>query len=259
MAEAIPAVIGAGTSLIGSSKASSSAKSAAKTAAGYQPKYSRDVDNLLYDLMKKQAAQTPDFSQYQTAADTLFKQYQDVATPYTDMLNSYAQGAFNDQQSDIYQELLKNTQQGARSGLSARGLNVSPYGSALENDAVKQMNLQWAKDRQARQESALEKYMSGQTGLQGLGTSALNTALALEQLKKGWSQSDINNMLSYLGRSAGNPAAAAQIMAQQGRSDADIWTNIGKTTGNINWDALLNRSNIFTDAQIKNAAETLLG
>lgn len=241
MAEAIPAVIGAGTSLIGSSKASSSAKSAAKTAAGYQPKYSSEADRILMDLMKQQSAYRPDFSQYQPVADTLFKQYQDVATPYTNMLNTYMQGAFNDSQSEIYQELLRNTQQGARSGLSARGLNVSPYGGALEDEAVRRMNLQWATDRQARQESALQNYMAGQTGLQGLGTSALNTALALEQLKKGWSQSDINNLLSYLGRSAGNPAAAAQIMAQQGQREADLWGNIGKTAGNINWGALLNR------------------
>lgn len=145
---------------------------------------------------------------------------------YSDLLNQYLTGAFDNNRNDVYQNLLQNTQQDARSAATARGLNTSPYGAGLENNAVRQMNLSWANDAQNRQSTALQNYLSGQTGLQGLGQNALSTANALEQLKKGWNQQDISNMLNYLGRAQGNVGAAGQIQMQAGQQSANQWSQL---------------------------------
>lgn len=174
----------------------------------YHPKRLRETDYANYDAMMRSLA-TPnpyaaEGNQYATLANSMMTNAQGMqGGQYADYLNQYLTGAFNDDQNAVYQELLSNTQQGARSAATARGLNTSPYGAGLENEAVRQMNLNWATNEQARQQQALSGYLAGQTGMQGLGQNALSTATALESLKKGWNQQDISNMLNYIGLGTG--------------------------------------------------------
>lgn len=145
---------------------------------------------------------------------------QPTGVNYSDMLNKYLTGAFDNSQNDVYNQLLTNTRQGARSAASARGLNTSGYGAGLENEAVRQMNLSWAADTQNRQQTALQNYLSGQTGVQGIGQNALSTATALEGLKQGYSQQNIANYLAYLGlgTTAQNPANSSSTEGHAGMS-----------------------------------------
>ena len=180
---------------------------------------------------------------------------------YMDYLNQYLTGAFDQGDGSMYDTYLNRAVQGTRSGLSARGLNTSPYGAGIEGETSGEFARQWMLDAQNRQGTALQNYMAGQSGLQSLGQSALTSALALEQLKKGWSQDDINNALAYMGRGQGNPAVAASYINQAGQAAAQPWAQLANNAGQYATDisSLFQPNyNTYTDSQIYNAANTLL-
>jgi hypothetical protein len=220
--------------MMAANKSASASKKAAATAAGYQPRYSGQIDQMLYDIMSQQAGManpyTAEGNQYSALANQMMGSASGMyGGDYSNYLNQYLTSAFNDPQSEIYQELLHNTQQGTRSAATARGLNTSPYGAGLENEAVRQMNLAWEQDRQNRQSTALQNYLAGQTGISGLGQNALSTATALESLKKGWSQQDISNMLNYIGKAQGNLGQAGAIQAAAGQQAAQPWSQLANS------------------------------
>ena len=331
-------IIAGGLGLVGSLIGGSSSSSAARTAAGYQPTHSGEADDLAWQLIQQQAANQPDWSNYDTASQMQMAQYynmmgqpytstvgggqtinpeytdwlannpqggassifqpgsgygaagglgmggavgglgllpllfssggglqgwlsslinrgtgggqgeapdQYITTPgetttydapetsYSDYLNQYLSGAFDPQSDDIYSTYHGRAVQGARSGLTARGLNTSPYGAGIEGEVSGEFARQWALDEENRRSSALQNYMAGQSGMQGLGQSALSSALALEQLQQGWSQPAISNSLQYMGMGQGNPALAASMINQAGQGTQQAWANMGTGIGNL--------------------------
>lgn len=253
----IGGVIGAGGAMMAANTAADASEKASKTAAGYQPKYSSQTDKMLYDLMTQQANMANPYgadSSYATLANSMMGNAQGMqGGQYSDYLNQYLTGAFDNSRNDVYQNLLGNTQQGARSAATARGLNTSPYGAGLENEAVRQMNLSWAADEQNRQQSALQNYLAGQTGIQGLGQNALSTATALEGLKKGYNQQDINNMLAYLQRSGGNLGQAGQIQMQAGQQAAQPWSQLANSALQYATNYQTPQYNIYSQPAIDSA------
>lgn len=160
---------------------------------------------------------------------------------YLDYLNQYLTGAFTPESDEIYNLYLNRAVQGTRGGLTARGLNTSPYGAGIEGETSGEFALQWALEEESRRSAALQNYMAGQGSLQSLGQGALEQALALEQLKQGWSQPSITNALNYMGKASNNSgnATAAQILANSGQQQANQWAQLGQSAGtalsNINW------------------------
>lgn len=159
-----------------------------------------------------------------------------------DYLNQYLSGAFDQGDGSLYDNYLNRAVQGTRSGLTARGLNTSPYGAGIEGETSGEFARQWMLDAQNRQGAALQNYMAGQSGMQGLGQSALASALQLEQLKKGWNQSDINNMMQYMGLGGGNSAAQAAYINQAGQAQAQPWAQLANTASTIDFSNLFNNS-----------------
>jgi hypothetical protein len=177
---------------------------------------------------------------------------------YLDYLNQYLTGAFNPQSDDIYNTYLNRAVQGTRSGLSARGLNTSPYGAGIEGETSGEFARQWALDENNRRSTALQNYLAGQTGLQSLGQGALQQALSLETLKgQGWNQQVIENAMNYMGRqnTSGNNAAA-QIIANQGAQAGQDWAQAGSNIADL-IGSLNGNYNYYSNAAMQNAANSL--
>jgi len=240
----LPALAGgAATGLVGSltSGGGGGRETQRTTSNAYQPQYSSQIDQILYNLMNQQANMASPYgegSQYANLANTMMSGAQGMQSgQYSDLLNKHLTGAFDNSQNAVYQNLLRNTQQGTRSAASARGLNVSPYGGGLENEAVRQMNLSWAAGEQERQQRALQNYLAGKTGIQGLGQNALSTATSLEALKRGWNQPSIENMLNYLGKGAQGTSSTRTTSTQAQSPWAGALTG---AVGGIDWGKLFN-------------------
>lgn len=80
-------------------------------------------------------------------------------------ITPYAMGVMNagfDPQNALYGREAFKTQQSARAGNAARGLDTTPYGAGVENDAMRNFNIDW-------QNNLLQRMTSGL----GAGTSAM--------------------------------------------------------------------------------------
>lgn len=91
------------------------------------------------------------------ASNSLFGLTQSMI-PYAQQLGV---AAFDPQQG-LYNRTLQQTQDQQRVGQSARGVAMTPYGAGLENDALKNFNIDW-------QNNALQRMLAG---VQGMGQAS---------------------------------------------------------------------------------------
>lgn len=144
--------------------------------------------------------------------------------PYASQI---AQTAF-DPQSALYNRTLQQTQDQTRASEAARGISTSPYGAGLENDQLRNFNIDWQNtqlSRQAQGASALSSlYGTAATGAK-TGASLMSEAPSLYytssqypyQTQQTIGENEFNalkNLLSY--------ASSGQNLAQTGVTD---WIN----------------------------------
>lgn len=165
-----------------------------------------------------------------------------------------------DPQQELYNRTLHQTQEQQRVGQAARGIEMSPYGAGLENDALKNFNIDWQNSQLDRAIAAGNAGSAlGQTAF-GLGSDAsklaasgsllpystklgflndkgqgLNTQLgALEReadfgtRKNQTTQQQISDLLQYLGMGPGYQGAAT---GQQNADTNTISTGLGLVSG----------------------------
>jgi len=93
---------------------------------------------------------------------------------------------------DPQQQLQDRTQQrvvdASRAGSSARGLAMSPYSAGIENEAVKNFNIDW-------QNQQLNRQVAGTNALVGAGSGTFNPTLANNQVVSGQNTSNMNALL----------------------------------------------------------------
>lgn len=77
-----------------------------------------------------------------------------------------------DPQQQLYNRTLQQVQDQSRAGEAARGIQTTPYGAGLENDATRNFNIDWQNNQLQRMEGA------GQAGgaLAGQGVNMMNAA-----------------------------------------------------------------------------------
>ncbi len=226
MAAAIPiaaAVIGAG----GSYMASREQRKGTEAAMGsiYQPPFmDRMADVTRERIMGGMTAPPLEFfSQYPALSEQMVGQAQQVGapgSPYQQYLEQYLQGAFDPQRDPAYNQMM----QGVRGATSARGLTASPYGAGLEGLAAQQ----WGMNERERQTQALQQYMSGQQGMQGLGANALQSAVGLQQAKHQWNLPFIQQGLGYIGQGVTAGGQMAGLQQQIGQQNAAPWAQVGQ-------------------------------
>lgn len=113
----------------------------------------------------------------------------------------YAMGVMNtgfDPQNALYGREAFKTQQGARAGLEARGLDSSPFGAGVENDAMRNFNIDWQNQQLGRQAQGL-----------GAGVGALGAGAGM------------------IGQGANLSAMAPGLMQQAGMSPYTTFNQIG--------------------------------
>lgn len=87
---------------------------------------------------------------------------------FSQQLLPYATQIMNmglDPQQELYDRTLHQTQEAQRVGQAARGIEMSPYGAGLENEAVKNFNIDW-------QNNALDRAVTGANAGAALGSNA---------------------------------------------------------------------------------------
>lgn len=170
-------------------------------------------------------------------------------------LNNYGYQILNngfDPQNQLYSRTQQQLQDQVRAGQAARGINMTPYGAGLENQANSNFNLDWQDRQLGRQATAsgaaAPLFAQGNTNaiqgqqlamsvpqlqaqlMQGLQTGALGNTTAQQQV--------IQDYLSYLSGGAQGDANAvnrykAEIESQKNQ-DANsnaMWSGIGKVAG----------------------------
>lgn len=101
-------------------------------------------------------------------------------------LNTY--NTAQDPQKALYDRNLQRTVDTSRAGSSARGLAMSPYSAGVENEAVKNFNIDWENQQ-------LNRQISGTNALVGAGTGTFNPTFGNQQTVAGQNQSSINALL----------------------------------------------------------------
>jgi hypothetical protein len=94
-------------------------------------------------------------------------------TGYSQQLLPYATSLLNmgfDPQGDLYNRTLDQTTQEQRAGQSARGIAMTPYGAGLENDALKNFNIDW-QNNQLNRASTAAGAAGGLLGAAGQGAT----------------------------------------------------------------------------------------
>jgi hypothetical protein len=151
--------------------------------------------------------------------------------PYAQQLGM---AAFDPQQ-DLYNRTLQQTTDQQRVGQAARGVVNTPYGAGLENDALKNFNIDW-------QTNQLQRMLSGVSGLGGflgnlgqgyntaggLGASASQLGAQSSQLPNQTLHGQGQDQLTLLNALA-NAGTAANAVPQQQIQDYLQYLNAGNT------------------------------
>ena len=232
MGAALPIIGG----VIGGGLAYAGAREQAKTikhVAGqvYQLKYLTDIDKLVSDLIKQQTLQQPEWSKYQQIVNQILGTF--TPEQYQQYLNKYLKSSFQPTSSDLYKYYLDQLLQDVRSGLTARGLNLSPIGAGIESKVITDYAMQNLLYDWQRQSQALQNYLAGMSGLSNLGKGALQTALALEQLKSGWYEPAIQYGLQYMGLGIPATQARASILANLIPQAGQEWAQLGQVFNSV--------------------------
>lgn len=157
-----------------------------------------------------------------------------------------------DPQNQLYARTQQQLQDQVRAGQAARGINMTPYGAGLENQANSNFNIDWQNSQLGRaaqaagaaaplfsqantnaiqgQQLAMSVPQLQSQLLQGLQTGALGSTTAQQQV--------IQDYLSYLsGGSQGDANAVARYKAEieskknEDAQDSSMWSGIGKVAG----------------------------
>jgi hypothetical protein len=94
----------------------------------------------------------------------------------------YAQNIMDtgfDPQSQLYARTAQQVADQARAGEAARGINMTPYGAGLENDAMRNFNIDWQNQqlgRQATAAGAAGSLEQAGAGVAGQGVGLMNQA-----------------------------------------------------------------------------------
>lgn len=197
----------------------------------YKPKYSSEIDKLVYDLITQQAQYQPQWDIYQNVVNQILSGYK--PEEYQQYLTQYLTQGFQPTSSDLYQYYLDKLTQNVRQGLAQRGLLTSPYGAGIESQAQTEYAMQNLLQDWARRSQALQNYLAGQTGLQNLGRGALQTALALEELKSGWFKPIVSQGLQYMGLGGELGNARASILSTLIPQAGQEWAQLGQALSNV--------------------------
>ena len=176
---------------------------------------------------------TPEPSKY-ISQGTPGKEYPYEVAPVSidAFLKQYLTEAFEPTEGGVYDVYANRLTQGVRSGLSARGLNTSPYGAGIEGESLEEFSRKWALMDEERQRVAMESYLSGKGNIQDIGRGALQTALTLEQAKGGGLQPNlIPNLLGYMGQGVGAGAGQANILSNLNPGAG--WQSAASGTGEL--------------------------
>ncbi len=123
--------------------------------------------------------------------------------------NAIMQTGF-DPQHQLYDRTATQTQQQQRAGQAARGVLSSPYGAGLENDAMKNFNIDW-QNQQLQRQALAGNTASGMSGmgaqLQGAapGMYAQSAAMPYNAYNQmGQNQMNIMGQMGQFGQNAAN-------------------------------------------------------
>lgn len=127
-----------------------------------------------------------------------------------------------DPQQALYQRMAQQTQDQSRASQSARGIQTTPYGAGLENDAMRNFNIDWQNNQlgRAAQGAGAAGTLFGQIG-QGVQTGQGLQAGAMGQMQQGYGMpystfQNINaDALNVLSGAGGFGTSAAGIPQQQ--------------------------------------------
>jgi hypothetical protein len=215
----------------------------------------------------------------------------DSLTPY---LQSIAGAAFDPQQ-ELYNRTLQQTQDQQRVAQAARGIAMSPYGAGLENDALKNFNIDWQNNLLNRMTTGASSIgnllntigqgysgaaqlgegatnlMSSASGLpystaQGIGSNDLTALQALSQAANGANttqQQQIQNLLAYLQAGNASNATATSAAGQQFNQNQVLGQGLGNalsffSPGGQGTNFFSTLSNTFAPPANYNAQNTAL-
>lgn len=133
----------------------------------------------------------------------------------------YAMGVMNagfDPQNALYGRMAHDTQERARAGNEARGLDMSPYGAGLENDASRNFNIDW-------QNNALQRMISGVgagAGAMGAGGNMMNMGANLSAMAPGLAMQ--SGMFPYqtFNQIGGDQLSALNSLSQAGLTATQV-------------------------------------
>lgn len=199
----------------------------------YQPQYTSNIDQLLYEMLQKQAGyQMP--GEYQDIVGQLMKQFQGMGqgSQYQDYLNQLLTESFKPQ-GDIYDYYSGKLRQDIGSQVSAAGLGTSPVGVGLVGEGLTDLSKQYALNEDIRRRNALQSFLSGQQGVAGIGRGALTSALDLERGKQYPVSQSVAGLQSYLGGGMQAGQAVAPYYAQQGQLQAQPYYQTAQSLGGL--------------------------
>ena len=113
----------------------------------------------------------------------------------------------------LYDRTRQQVQEGARAGQSARGIAMSPFGAGLENDAMRNFNIDW-------QNNLLSRATQGLNAFTNAGTA-------------GMQQGNVNRGFDTQQTTAGTNAflTGARDAFAPGGWLAELWSNPGSSGG----------------------------
>lgn len=136
--------------------------------------------------------------------------------------NSVLNTAFDPQQA-LYNRTQQQLTEQNRAAQSARGIQMTPYGAALENSANQNFNIDWQNQQLGRQSQGLQAAQGAYGTAQGMGNSYTSTQAGLQAgLNEQYSglQNSANQQYSnYLGAMSQNSLANSALGLQFGQAD----------------------------------------
>jgi hypothetical protein len=148
-----------------------------------------------------------------------------------------------DPQSALYNQSFQQLTDQTRSGLEARGLDNTPYGAGVENQADTNFNIAWQQQQLANQTQGLQAYNQASSGINAAQNTALGVPVAQAGLQSANQQAGIQNYsqpqmtvqdyLAYL--SAGNQSNqnALSLYNTQAQQNTQGMAGLGQLGGTI--------------------------
>jgi hypothetical protein len=142
------------------------------------------------DWRNRGAAFTGQVPSWMQTGESLVGQGQSYAPDIQNILNTA-----NDPQQALYERTRQQVQEQTRAGLEARGIDMMPLGAGLENDQIRNFNIDWKNAQLARQVQGAQGAASLgglESGIIGAGNQTAATGLGLGQLGNQTAQTGVN-------------------------------------------------------------------